>query len=174
MYKWAPTSNRHSTTNRIPRNSLKTNNEKILTGARTHIRIFSFRSFTTQNPAQLIQHPRYWTNAKRSNDRAASSISSRNWPTNRSSRKQTIKAHLTETRITHPGSRIRTSTRFWSKSRSYRKQTSKPLLPGARTAFSRVRRDAVISPSHKARGPAGISSAVVGGVSDAIQWTFKP
>src|ERR1700723_1029609 len=29
--------------------------EKFLTGARTHIRIFSFSPFTTQNPSQLIQ-----------------------------------------------------------------------------------------------------------------------
>ena len=37
MYKWAPTSNRFCTTNGIPRNSLKTNNEKISNrGQNTH------------------------------------------------------------------------------------------------------------------------------------------
>jgi hypothetical protein len=54
MYKWAPTSNRQCTTNRIPRNSLKTNNRKISNRARTHISIFNFSPSTTQNPAQLI------------------------------------------------------------------------------------------------------------------------
>ena len=33
---------------------LKQTTEKFLTGARTHIRIFSFWTFTTQNPSQLI------------------------------------------------------------------------------------------------------------------------
>ncbi len=123
--------------------------EKILTGARTHIRIFSFSLFTTQNPAQLIQRRRYPTNPKRSNDPASHCISNRNWPANRSCRKQTTKPNLRETRITHLASRNRISTRFWSKSRSNRKQTSKPLLPGATTALSRVHRDAVISPARE-------------------------
>ena len=125
----------------------KQTSEKILTGARTHIRIFNFSPFTTQNLVQLIQRRRYLTNPKRSNGRASHHISNRNWPANRSHGKQTIKPHLTETRISHPGSRNRISTRFWSKNRSYRKQTSKPLLPGATTALTRIRRDAVISPS---------------------------
>ena len=36
----------------------KQTTEKFLTGARTHIRIFNFPPFTTQNPTQLIQHHR--------------------------------------------------------------------------------------------------------------------
>ncbi len=148
--------------------------DKILTGARTHIRIFNFRPSTTQNPAQLIPLSAIaarlaeadlsaiaallaeadlsavaalLAEAEAPDNRSAERIPNRNWPANRSRRKQTIKPHLTETRITHLGSRNRISTRFWSKSRSNRKQTSKPLLPGARTALSRVHRDAVISPS---------------------------
>src|ERR1700723_4228546 len=33
----------------------KQTTEKFLTGARTHISVFNFSQFTTQNPAQLIQ-----------------------------------------------------------------------------------------------------------------------
>jgi hypothetical protein len=131
----------------------KQRTEKFLTGARTHIRIFNFSRFTTQNPAQLIHRRRHQTNPKRLNDHTSHRISNRNWPANRSCRKQTIKPLLTETRITHLGSRNRVSTRFWSKSRSYRKQTSKPSLPGATTALSRVRRKAMISPSREATAP---------------------
>jgi TonB family protein len=144
----------------------KQTTEKFLTGARTHIRIFNFSPFTTQNPAQLIQRRRHLTNPTRSNRRrkpyqipktvpsknltavslflsrlpAVSSfhsrlpaaagcftraslrfntrsvsdnrhrdrISNRNWPANRTYRKQTLKAHLTETGITHIASRIST------------------------------------------------------------------
>ena len=125
----------------------KQTTEEFLTDARTHISIFNFSPFTTQNLVQLIQRHRYPTNPKRSNANASRRISNRNWSANRSHRKQTIRPSLTETRITHLGSRNRISTRFWSKSRSNRKQTSKPLLPGARTALSRVHRDTVISPS---------------------------
>src|ERR1700722_16136805 len=50
----------------------KQTTEKFLTGARTHISVFNFSPFTTQNPTQLIQrlrrlirperiHHRYWT-----------------------------------------------------------------------------------------------------------------
>jgi len=123
----------------------KQTTEKFLTGARTHISIFNFSSFVTQNLVQLIQRRRYLTNPGRSSDRASHHISNRHWPANRSHRKQTIKPHLTETRISHPGLRNRISTRFWPKSRSNRKQTSKPFLPGATTLLSRVCRDAVIS-----------------------------
>jgi hypothetical protein len=131
----------------------KQTTKKFLTGARTHIRIFSFSPFTTQNPVQLIQHSRYLTKLKRSNDRTSHHISNRNQPANRSHRKQTIKAHLTETRISHPRSRNRISTRlalhdfgkgfaiqkrisnrFWVKNRSRRKQTIKPCLTGSRFA----------------------------------------
>jgi hypothetical protein len=126
---------------------------QFLTGARTHIRIFNFSPFSTQNFFQLIQRRRYLTNPKRSNDRASRRVSNRNRPANRSRRKQTIKLHLTETRITPPGSRNRISTRFWSKNRSNRKQTSKPLLPGATTAPSRIDRGAEISPSREATTP---------------------
>ena len=61
-------------------------------------------------------------------------ISNRNCYANRTCGKQTIKARLTETGITHVASRSRTSTRFWSKNRSSRKQNIRPLLPGATTA----------------------------------------
>ena len=125
--------------------------EKFLTGARTHIRIFNFSPFTTQNPTQLIQRRRYLTNPKRSNGRASRRISNRNWPANIRRRKQTPKPFLTETRITLLGSRNRVSTRlalsdfregfalqkrisnrFWVKNRSHRKQTTKPCLTGSR------------------------------------------
>ena len=131
----------------------KQRTEKFLTGARTHIRIFNFSRFTTQNPAQLIHRRRYLTNPKRSNDPTFRRISNRNWPENRSRRKQTTKPRLTETRITHVASRSRTSNRlalsdfregfaaqtrisnrFWSKNRSHRKQTIKPSLTGSRFA----------------------------------------
>jgi len=157
----------------------KQTTEKFLTGARTHIRIFSFWTPTTQNPAQLIQrhralirrkkvHSKYSTRVNsllsrlpavagcftraslrfharsasdnrrrkpyqipktvppensttvsqflsrrftrasfRFNTRSASDnryrdrISNRNWPANRSRRKQTTKPHLTGTRIAH-------------------------------------------------------------------------
>src|SRR3984885_9640197 len=73
----------------------KQTTEKILTGARTHIRIFNFSPFTTQNLTQLIQRRRYPTNPKRSNNRASRHISNRFWLKNRSHRKQTIKPCLT-------------------------------------------------------------------------------
>jgi len=192
----------------------KQTTEKFLTGARTHIRIFNFSPFTTQNPTQLIQrhgalirrkkvHSKYPTRVDsylsrcftraslRSDDRSTADnrrrnpykipktvppenstgvcrflsrlpavagrftraslrsdarsaadnrnrdrISNRKWPRNRSRRKQTIKARLTETRISHPVSRNRISTRFWSKYRSNRKQNIKPFLPGATTAHN--------------------------------------
>ena len=129
----------------------KQTTKEILTGARTHIRIFNFSPFTTQNPAQLIHRRRHQTNPKRSNDPTFRRISNRNWPENRSRRKQTTKPRLTETRITHVASRSRTSNglalndfcegfaiqkrisnRFWVKNRSHRKQTSKPCLTGSR------------------------------------------
>jgi hypothetical protein len=170
--------------------------EKFLTEARTHISIFNFSPFPTQNPAQLIQ-PRRLTNPTRSNrrrkpyqipktvppknstgvssflsrcftraslrfnarsvsdNRRRDRISNRNRPANRSRRKLTIKAHLTETGITHIESRSgtshrltssdfregfaiqkRISNRFWTKNRSSRKQTIKPCLTGARTPLS--------------------------------------
>ena len=110
----------------------KQTTEEFLTGARTHISIFNFSPFPTQNPAQLIQRLRYLTNPKRSR----SCISNRNCPANRSHRKQTMKARLTETGISHIASRTSISTRFWSKSRSSRKQNIKPFLPGATTAHN--------------------------------------
>jgi hypothetical protein len=112
----------------------KQTTEKFLTGARTHIRIFNFSPFTRQNSAQLIQAHRYLTNPKRSNDRASRRISNRNWPANRSCRKQAIKPFLTETRIIHFAPRSRTSNRFWVKNRSCRKQKIKPCLTGSRFA----------------------------------------
>jgi len=110
----------------------KQTTEKFLTGARTHIRIFSFCTFTTQNPTQLIhrlliyleeKHPKSpasvnlflsrlpavagcFTRASfRFNTRSVTDnrrrkhTSNRNWPANRSHRKQTIRPLLTETRI---------------------------------------------------------------------------
>ena len=112
----------------------KQTTEKFLTEARTHISIFNFSPFTTQNPAQLIHRRRDLTNPRRSNDSASRRISNRNCSANRSRRKQTIKPLLTETRISQPGSRNRTSNRFWPKNRSYRKQTTKPCLTGTRFA----------------------------------------
>ena len=47
----------------------KQTTEEFLTGARTHIRIFNFSPFPTQNPAQLIQRRRHLTNPTRSNRR---------------------------------------------------------------------------------------------------------
>ncbi len=47
----------------------KQRRRKFLTGARTHIRIFSFCTFTTQNPSQLIHRRRYRINPRRSNRR---------------------------------------------------------------------------------------------------------
>ena len=44
----------------------KQTTEKFLTGARTHIRIFSFWTFTTQNPSQLIQRPPMYLEEKHS------------------------------------------------------------------------------------------------------------
>jgi len=118
----------------FPATLSKQTTKEILTGARTHIRIFSFSPLTTPNIAQLIQRRRYLTNPKRSIDRSSLPISNRNRPANRSHRKQTIRPFLTETRITHPGSRNRISNRFWSKNRSYRKQNTKPCLTGSRFA----------------------------------------
>ncbi len=47
----------------------KQTTEEFLTGARTHISIFNFSPFPTQNPAQLIQRLRHLTNPTRSNRR---------------------------------------------------------------------------------------------------------
>jgi len=112
----------------------KQTTDKFLPGATTHIRISNFRSSTTQNPAQLIQHRRYRTNPRRSNHRTSRRTSNRNRPANRNHRKQVTKPLLTETRIAHVASRNRTSNRFWPKNRSYRKQTTRPRLTGTRSA----------------------------------------
>ena len=95
----------------------KQTTEKFLTGARTHISIFNFSSFTAQNLVQLIQRHSYSTNP-RSSTRVRSS--NRNRPRNRNRRKQAIKAPLTETRISHPEPRNRISTRFCTKYRKRR------------------------------------------------------
>jgi hypothetical protein len=55
----------------------KQTTEKFLTGARTHIRIFNFSPFATQDLSQLIQRRRHQTNPKRSNDNASRRISNR-------------------------------------------------------------------------------------------------
>ena len=83
--------------------------------------------------------------AEAHNNRRPERISNRNWTANRCHRKQTIRACLTETRITHVSPRSRTrhsplvtchcsypSNRFWPKNRSCRKQTTRPRLTGSR------------------------------------------
>ena len=98
----------------------KQTTEKFLTGTRTHIRIFNFSPFTTQNLVQLIQRRHYRIDSKRSSDNSSRRISNRNWRKNRNRRKQTIKAYLTETRIASLGPGNRISTRFWPKCRKRR------------------------------------------------------
>ena len=103
----------------------KQTTKKFLTEARTHIRIFEFSTFTTQNLVQLIQRllsaiAGLPADAEPSDNRPRGRSSNRNWPRNRNHRKQATKPHLTETRISHPEPRNRVSTRFCSKSRMRR------------------------------------------------------
>ena len=67
-----------------------------LTGARTHIRRFGFLAlfadkFHASNRRRRLKTERFF--------QSGSTTSNRNWPTNRSYRKQTTKPFLTETRI---------------------------------------------------------------------------
>jgi hypothetical protein len=64
----------------------KQTTEKFLPDTRTHIRIFNFRPFTTQNPAQLIQRHRFIDPRRSSCGRT----STRFWPKSRSYRKQRL------------------------------------------------------------------------------------
>jgi TonB family protein len=115
----------------------KQTTEKFLTGAITHISIFNFSPFTTQNPAQLIPMSAIAAlpaEAEASDNRRRDRTSNRNRQKNRTRGKQMIKARLTETGITHIASRTHTSNRFWSKNRSNRKQKIKPPLTGSRIA----------------------------------------
>jgi len=172
--------------------------KKFLTEARTQIRIFNFRPFATQNPAQLIPLSAIaarlaeadlsavaallaeadlsavaalLAEAEAPDNRSAERISNRNWPANRSRRKQTIKPHLTETRITHLGSRNRISTRFWSKVEVAENKQVTPFYPGPQPPS--VACIATLLFHLRARNcerrPAGNSSAVVGGACGAIQ-----
>ena len=93
----------------------KQTTKKFLTEARTHIRIFSFRPFTTQNPAQLIQRRRYPTNPRRSKGRAPSRISNRFWIKNRSHRKQTIKPCLAGSRFACSAQRATWRSVLWAR-----------------------------------------------------------
>jgi hypothetical protein len=68
-----------------------------LTGARTHIRRFGFLAlfadkFHASNRRRRLKTERFF--------QSCSTTSNRNWPTNRSYRKERIKPSLTETRIT--------------------------------------------------------------------------
>jgi len=159
----------------------KQRKRKFLTGARTHISIFNFCPFSTQNPAQLIQRhrgdpykipatvppenstgslflSRRFTRASLlfnarsvSDNRHRDRISNRNCPANKICRKQTLKALLTETGTTHIASRTSTSNRFWTKNRSSRKQNIKPILPGATTAQNDSRVSRFFSPASAPR-----------------------
>jgi len=72
----------------------KQTTEKILTGTRTHIRIFSFRPFTTQNLAQLIQRHRCLINLDRSDGPAFPRIANRNLTMRRASASRLPRAPL--------------------------------------------------------------------------------
>jgi len=110
----------------------KQTTEKFLTGARTHIRIFNFSPFTTQNLAQLIQPHRYQTNPKRSKNCTSSRISNRFWSKNRSHRKQTIKPSLTGSRFACLAQRPSRCTVLWAHRErdTIDVQTTTRLAPG--------------------------------------------
>src|ERR1700722_19393993 len=54
----------------------KQTTEKFLTGARTHISIFNFSPFTTQNPAQLIHHRRALIGRKKVHSKYSTRVNS--------------------------------------------------------------------------------------------------
>jgi hypothetical protein len=89
----------HTTSNRFwceNRSYRKQTIKPCLTGARMHIRHFGFLAlfadrFHASNRRSRLKTERFF--------QSCWTTSNRNWPTNRSSRKQTIKPFLTETRI---------------------------------------------------------------------------
>jgi hypothetical protein len=89
----------HTTSNRFwceNRSYRKQTIKPCLTGARMHIRHFRFLAlfanrFHASNRRSRLKTERFF--------QSCWTTSNRNWPTNRSSRKQTIKPFLTETRI---------------------------------------------------------------------------
>jgi len=113
--KWAPTSNRFWPKNRCYR---KQRTKPCLTGARTHIKDFGFLALFARGPGLNFEQRRFSmtrpspaqpTSLQRASTtkspgeierfyQSGCTSSNRNWPTNRSYRRQTIKPCPTETR----------------------------------------------------------------------------
>ena len=116
----------------------KQTTEKFLTGTRTHIRIFNFSPFTTQNPSQLIQRlPAHLEEKSSEYSAGVNSLLSR---------LPAVAGRFTRASLrfcTRPAAKVMGSAAFLPGSAqnvesdvTYSKQTLGKFLPGATTAHS--------------------------------------
>jgi hypothetical protein len=132
----------------------KQRKRKFLTGARTHISIFNFSPFTTQNPAQLIQRHRSLTSPRRSNRRRTPFQIPKTVPPENSTASLFLSRCFTRASLrfhARPAPKVAPSAPLLPGSAqnvendvTYSKQSIRKFLPGATTTSSPLRNNAAL------------------------------
>jgi len=121
----------------------KQTTKKFLTGARTHIRIFNFSPFTTQNPAQLIHRLHALIRRKRVHTKYSNRVNSLH---SRRFTRASLRFHaLPAPKIVPSAELLPGSAQNIENDVTSTKQTTEDFLPGATTTCSLSRDSAAFT-----------------------------